>query len=105
MGKNITSVTILGEEYKISCPPEERDQVKVAAAFLNNKLKEMKNVSSLEENKITILTALRITNDFLKIKDSKQVAKEELELNKNLTLVVDKLTKKVRQKKESLSKL
>lgn len=105
MEENITSVIILGEEYKISCPPEESDQVKDAAAFLNNKLKEMKNTSSLEENKITILTALRITNDFLKIKESKRVAKEELELNKNLTLVVDKLTKKVRQKKESLSKL
>jgi len=34
MEKNVTKVKILGQEYKISCPPEESDQVKNAAKFL-----------------------------------------------------------------------
>ena len=38
MEKNITKVKILGQDYKISCPPEESDQVKDAAKFFNKRL-------------------------------------------------------------------
>ena len=40
MDKNIIKVKILGMEYKISCPPEERDQVREAAKFFDKKVKE-----------------------------------------------------------------
>ena len=43
MEKNITSVKILGMEYKISCLPEEASQVEEAAIYLNNKLQEVRN--------------------------------------------------------------
>ena len=45
MEKNITKVKILGLEYKISCPPEESDQVKDAAKYFDKKLKEIKRSS------------------------------------------------------------
>ena len=93
MEENITAVKILGEEFRISCPPEEKEQVINAAAFLDSKLREMKKSSNLEENKITILTALRITDE------------EAMNLSKNLTSAVDKLAKKVKTQKEILSKI
>ena len=36
MEENITAVKILGEEFRISCPPEEKEQVINAAAFLDS---------------------------------------------------------------------
>ena len=47
MEKNITKVKILGQEYKISCPPEESDQVKDAAKFFNKRLKEIRQNTKL----------------------------------------------------------
>ena len=105
MEENITAVKILGEEFRISCPPEEKEQVINAAAFLDSKLREMKKSSNLEENKITILTALRITDEYLKSKASKDASEEAMNLSKNLTAAVDKLAKKVKTQKEILSKI
>ena len=76
-----------------------------AAAFLDSKLREMKKSSNLEENKITILTALRITDEYLKSKASKDASEEAMNLSKNLTTAVDKLAKKVKTQKEMLSKI
>ena len=66
MSKNTTSVKILGTEYKISCPPEESEAVKRAAVFLDMKLKEIREATNLDESKAAIITALNISNDYLK---------------------------------------
>ena len=50
MEKNITKVKILGQEYKISCPPEESDQVKNAAKFFDKRLKEIRENTKLDES-------------------------------------------------------
>ena len=58
MEKNITKVKILGQEYKISCPPEESDQVKDAAKFFNKRLKEIRQNTKLDESKAAIIAGL-----------------------------------------------
>ena len=63
---NVTSVTILGTVYKIACPPEESEAVEQAAVFLNAKLEELRESSNLDENKAAIITALNISNEYLK---------------------------------------
>ena len=45
MSKETTTVKILGASYKIACPPEESEEVKKAAVFLDNKLSEVKEAS------------------------------------------------------------
>ena len=98
MEKNITKVKILGQEYKISCPPEEGDQVKNAAKFFNKRLKEIRQNSKLDESKAAIITGLNITNDYLKnLSSSSQEVKSKSGL-KSLTLQIEKQL-------ESLSKL
>ena len=98
MEKNITKVKILGQEYKISRPPEEGDQVKNAAKFFNKRLKEIRQNSKLDESKAAIITGLNITNDYLKnLSSSSQEVKSKSGL-KSLTLQIEKQL-------ESLSKL
>ena len=63
---NVTNVTILGTVYKIACPPEEREAVEQAAVYHDWKLKELKESSSLDDNKAAIITALNISNEYLK---------------------------------------
>lgn len=93
MDKNITKVKILGQEYKISCPPEESDQVKDAAKFFNKKLKEIKQNSKLDESKAAIITGLNITNDYLKnLSSTKGIAESKSDLE-SLSLEIEKQIK------------
>ena len=66
MSKETTTVKILGASYKIACPPEESEEVKKAAVFLDNKLSEVKEASGLDEKRAAIITALNISNEYLK---------------------------------------
>jgi cell division protein ZapA len=89
---------ILGSEYKIACPPEESEAVKKAALYLDEKLKEIKEASNLDANKVAIITALNITNEYLK--DSLKKQKINLDANE-----VVKLTSEVRDHIKSISLL
>ena len=96
MAKETTTVKILGVSYKIACPAEESEEVKKAAVFLDNKLNEVKKGSGLDEKRVAIITALNISNEYLKNLSngvSDEATSESLE---NLTL-------KVKQQLESLS--
>ena len=96
MSKANTSVEILGSTYKIACPPEEADAVKKAAVYLNNKLSEVKESSELDEKRAAIITALNITNEYLK--NLSDVSKDE-SINKS----VDDLTHEIKEQIERLS--
>ena len=98
MEKNVTKVKILGQEYKISCPPEESDQVKNASNFFDKKLKEIRENTKLDESKAAIITGLNITNDYLKDLSS---PKHSVALKSGLKT----LTLQVEKQLESLSKL
>ena len=90
MAKETTTVKILGSSYKIACPPEESEEVKKAAVFLDNKLNEVKQGSGLDEKRAAIITALNISNEYLKNLSngvSDEATNESLE---NLTLEVKK---------------
>ena len=97
MEKNITKVKILGQEYKISCPPEESDQVKDAAKFFNKRLKEIRQNTKLDESKAAIIAGLNISNDYLKNFSSKQVVQSNSGIKS--------LSKQIEKQLESLSKL
>ena len=98
METNITKVKILGQEYKISCPPEESDQVKDAAKFFNKRLKEIRKNTKLDESKAAIIAGLNISNDYLKNLSSSNQAVQSKSGFKSLTQQIEKQI-------ETLSKL
>ena len=98
MEKNITSVKILGMEYKISCLPEEASQVEEAAVYLNNKLQEVRNNSKIDEGRASIIAALNIANEHLK---SLSIKTDE----PNSTLKIKELSEMLQKQIDSLSKI
>ena len=96
MSKETTTVEILGASYKIACPPEESEEVKKAAKFLDNKLNEVKEASGLDEKRAAIITALNISNEYLK--NLANVSQDE-KVNEGL----DKLTSEIQVQIKSLS--
>ena len=96
MPKNVTTVKILNTQYKIACPLEEADAVKQAAIFLDERLREIKEGSDLDDKKTAIITALNITNEYLKNLSNPQIDAED-------SPSLDNLTKEVKNQLKSLS--
>ena len=96
MTKDITTVKILDSNYKIACPAEEAESVKEAAVFLDERLREIKEGSGLDEKKTAIITALNITNEYLKKLSDPQVSSLD-------SSSIDNLTEEVKNQLKSLS--
>ena len=96
MAKDVTTVKILDSNYKIACPAEEAESVKEAALFLDERLREIKEGSGLDEKKTAIITALNITNEYLKNLSDPQ----ENYLDSS---AIDTLTEEVKKQLKSLS--
>jgi|TARA_B100001996_G_scaffold342484_1_gene297128 cell division protein ZapA len=96
MAKDVTTVKILDSNYKIACPADEAEAVKQAAVFLDERLREIKEGSDLDEKKIAIITALNITNEYLKSLSNPQASSSNSPL-------LDDLTEEVKSHLKSLS--
>ncbi len=63
------TITILGKEYRISCPAEERAQLEASAQYLDKKMREIRDRgrgrSTASSDNIAIMAALNITHELL----------------------------------------
>lgn len=65
--KNVSlDVTIMGREFRISCPEDERDGLLQAVTFLDRKMREIRETGKvIGLERIAIMAALNITHDYL----------------------------------------
>ena len=96
MTQDVTTVKILDSNYKIACPADEAEAVKQAAVFLDQKLREIKEGSDLDEKKAAIITALNITNEYLKSLSNPQAKSAD-------SPSLDNLTEEIKSQLKSLS--
>ena len=62
------SVNILGKEYLIACPPEEREDLQRAAALLGARLKEVREGGrTMGTDRLLVMTALNMANELTKL--------------------------------------
>lgn len=66
------SVIIHDKEYLISCPEQEREQLYDAVEFLNQKMREVKEIGNVfGTERVSVMAALNIANEFLAYKNEK----------------------------------
>ena len=74
------TITILDKEYMVSCPEEEREDLLLSAKYLDQRMKDTRdNGKVLGTERMAVMTALNITNDFLR----QQREKEQVEQTVN----------------------
>jgi len=59
-------ITLLGKEYRVACPPDERDALMDAVAYVDEKMRDIaeKTHSNIAE-RIAVMAALNIAHEFL----------------------------------------
>jgi cell division protein ZapA len=73
------SVDILGKEYLVACPTENRQDLERAAKLLNDRMLEIKSQGKLYgTERVAIMAALNLANDFLNATGSSQSAQTQL---------------------------
>lgn len=72
-GNSIT-VKILGQEYKIKCPPDKMNELQESANYLNKMMLDLRdNTKIMGIDKIAVLAALNVTHEMLSLKKQKQL--------------------------------
>ena len=67
------NVTILDKEYLITCEEDEKESLRNAVDYLNQKMAEMKSSGGvIGSERIAVMTALNITNELLAYKKENQ---------------------------------
>lgn len=63
---NFLDITLLGKEYRVACPPEERDGLLAAVAYVDGKMHDIaeKTKSNIAE-RIAVMAALNIAYEHL----------------------------------------
>ena len=60
------TITIMGKEYRVACPEEEKDNLLASANLLNEKLREIKLQGSvIGTERIAIMAALNMSHEIL----------------------------------------
>jgi len=60
------TVMLLGKEYRIACPPEEREGLLQSAAYLDEKMREIRDRGrTTGSDNIAVMAALNITHELM----------------------------------------
>lgn len=69
--ENVLIINIMGREFSISCPDEEREEILKAVEFLNSKIQEIKNEGRIvDSERVIIAAALGISHELLVLRRS-----------------------------------
>jgi cell division protein ZapA len=61
------AVQIMGREYKVACKPEEKAELLAAVAYLDAKMREIRDTSKNNNvERVAVMSALNIAHEFLK---------------------------------------
>lgn len=63
---NYLDITLLGKEYRVACPPEERESLQDAVAYVDARMHDIaeKTRSNISE-RIAVMAALNIAHEML----------------------------------------
>jgi cell division protein ZapA len=76
---NRVSVKILEKEYQVACPVDERPALFDSAAYLNRKMREIRDSGKvIGLDRIAVMAALNIVNELLQARGQDEVAEVDL---------------------------
>ena len=70
MNNKPLKLDIMGREFCVTCPDEEREEIQLAAAYLDRKIQEIKAEGKvIDSDRIAIIAALSITHELLMLRN------------------------------------
>ncbi len=93
--QNSLTINILDKEYRVSCAPDEEENLLAAASALSKKLSEIKKKGAvIGTERIAIMAALNMSHELL---TGKSVEIENTNLNERIIDLSDKIDSAMRE--------
>ena len=90
-----------GKDYLLSCDEGQEDGLKELANYLDTKYDELKsNLGNIGENKLLLITAIKIIDEFFDIKKKVDIKKKEFENLSEKFKEIKSLAIKYKEEKE-----
>jgi len=84
----------MDKEYRVACPPEERDNLLASAALLNDKLNEIKKQGSvIGTERIAIMAALNMSHEIL---HNQQLSSDMTDLDQRIESLSERISETMR---------
>ena len=91
-----------GKDYLLSCDEGQEDSLKELAGYLDAKYSELKNnLGNIGENKLLLITAIKIIDEFFDIKKKVDIKKKEFENLSEKFKEIRSLAIKYKEEKEA----
>jgi len=88
------TIKIMDKEYRVACPPEEKDNLLASANLLNEKLSEIKQQGSvIGTERIAIMAALNMSHEIL---HNETLATEHTDLNQRIDALSERIDDSIR---------
>ena len=87
------TITIMGKEYRVACPQDEKDNLLASANLLNDKLREIKQQGSvIGTERIAIMAALNMSHDIL---HNETLSSEHSDLNQRIDALSERINESI----------
>lgn len=75
------SIRLLGKEYQVACPAEEKADLLASAELLNKKMQDIRNSGKvLGLDRVAVMAALNMANELIKRTDEDRQLKDIVDL-------------------------
>lgn len=97
--EKVLVIHIMGKEFNINCPDEEREEILQAAEFLNKKIQEIRDEGKIvDSDRVVIAAALGITHELLMLRrpnsfDIEDIRRRIGDMRKKVNIVLSKKAK------------
>ena len=58
-------ITLLGRDYRVACPPEEKEALQAAVQFLDERMQELAERTKSSGERLAVMTALNLAHEVL----------------------------------------
>jgi cell division protein ZapA len=91
------TIKVLEKEYRVACPPEEKESLAASAKMLNEKLMQIKSKGSvISTERIAVMAALNMSHEIL---NGQTLVDEHADLNEridSLSEIIDNTMREIK---------
>jgi cell division protein ZapA len=89
------TIKVLEKEYRVACPPEEKEGLIASATILNEKLMQIKSKGSvISTERIAVMAALNMSHEIL---NGKELVGEHADLNDRIDSLSERIDNTMRE--------
>ena len=89
------TIKVLEKEYRVACPPDEKESLIASATILNDKLMQIKSKGSvISTERIAVMAALNMSHEIL---NGKELVGEHADLNERIDSLSERIDNSMRE--------